>query len=153
MRRGSCLGLTSPSGLQLAAHLKSLGTSVLIVEKNSQIGDIWRNRYEYLSLHLPHWADHFAFFPFPEQWPTYTPAQKLGIFMEWYAHAMELAVWTSSEIIKAEQDDGGQWTLQVNKGGNDVRTLHPKHVVSPAVFSPLSQLISRSWLHLSVVFP
>jgi cation diffusion facilitator CzcD-associated flavoprotein CzcO len=123
-------GLTRPSGLQLAAHLKSIGTTTLIVEKNSQIGDIWRNRYEYLSLHLPHWADHFAFFPFPEQWPTYTPAQKLGIFMEWYAHAMELPVWTSSEVIKADQDANGQWTITVNKGGKEIRTLHPKHVVS-----------------------
>ena len=42
--------------LQLAAHLKSLslGTSVLIIESDFQIGDNWQNCYEYFSLHLPH---------------------------------------------------------------------------------------------------
>jgi cation diffusion facilitator CzcD-associated flavoprotein CzcO len=110
--------------------LKALGVSTLIVERSKQVGAIWRNRYEYLSLHFPHWADHFPYFPFPEHWPTYTPAQKLGLFMEWYASAMELSVWTESAVTSAEQDDEGRWTVKITKGGKDERTLHPKHVVS-----------------------
>ena len=106
-----------------------MGVSNLIVERNAQIGEIWRKRYEYLSLHFPHWADHFPYFPFPKYWPTYTPAQKLGIFMEWYASAMELPVWTKSTVVKAEQDADGKWTVEVNKNG-ETRVLNPKHVVS-----------------------
>ncbi|RSH82839.1 hypothetical protein EHS25_005829 [Saitozyma podzolica] len=117
------------NGLALAARLKALGVPNLIIERAAIIGDVWRNRYEYLSLHFPHWADHFPYFPYPEHWPTYTPAQKLGHFMEWYASAMELAVWTSSSVVKADQDAEGNWTVQVNKGGKDTRTLKPKHVV------------------------
>jgi len=49
--------------------------------------------------------------------------------MEWYASAMELPVWTSSEVTGASQDEQGQWTVTVNKGGKEVRTLKPKHVV------------------------
>ncbi|OWZ42561.1 flavin-containing monooxygenase [Cryptococcus neoformans Tu259-1] len=116
------------NGLALAARLKALGVSSLIVERNAQIGEIWRKRYEYLSLHFPHWADHFPYFPFPKHWPTYTPAQKLGIFMEWYASAMELPVWTKSTVVKAEQDADGKWTVEVNKNG-ETRVLNPKHVV------------------------
>ena len=41
------------SGLDVAARLKMLGTSHLIIEKNTRIGDIWRNRYEALCLHDP----------------------------------------------------------------------------------------------------
>jgi cation diffusion facilitator CzcD-associated flavoprotein CzcO len=122
--------LTLHSGLALGARLKALGVSTLIVERSKQVGAIWRNRYEYLSLHFPHWADHFPYFPFPEHWPTYTPAQKLGLFMEWYASALELSVWTESSVTKAEQDDQGLWTVKISKGGNDERVLHPKHVVS-----------------------
>lgn len=113
----------------LAARLKALGVSTLIVERAAMIGEVWRKRYEYLSLHFPHWADHFPYFPYPKHWPTYTPAQKLGIFMEWYASALELPVWTSSEVVKAEEDGQGNWTVQVKKGGKDLRTLKPKHVV------------------------
>jgi len=117
------------NGLALGARLKALGVSTLIIERSKQVGAIWRNRYEYLSLHFPHWADHFPYFPFPEHWPTYTPAQKLGLFMEWYTSAMELSVWTESSVIKAEQDEQNLWTVTLSKGGRDERVLHPKHVV------------------------
>lgn len=116
------------SGLQLAARLKVLGVRVLIIERNAQIGEVWRKRYEYLSLHFPHWADHFPYLPFPQHWPTYTPAQKLGLFMEWYASAMEIPVWTRSQVAKAEQSADGQWTVTIDKDGS-TRTLSPKHVV------------------------
>lgn len=49
--------------------------------------------------------------------------------MEWYASALELNIWNSSSIVKAEQDDEGNWTVVVNKEGNDQRMLHPKQVV------------------------
>ena len=41
------------SGLDLAARLKSLNVSVLVVERNKRIGDNWRGRYEALCLHDP----------------------------------------------------------------------------------------------------
>ena len=41
------------SGLDLAARLKHLGTSALIIEKEPRIGNQWRNRYEALCLHDP----------------------------------------------------------------------------------------------------
>lgn len=41
------------SGLEAAARLNALGVSNLVVEKNSRIGDNWRQRYESLSLHGP----------------------------------------------------------------------------------------------------
>ena len=41
------------SGLELAARLKALDVSTLVVEKNARIGDNWRNRYEALCLHGP----------------------------------------------------------------------------------------------------
>ncbi|GMK58991.1 hypothetical protein CspeluHIS016_0700060 [Cutaneotrichosporon spelunceum] len=116
------------NGLALAARLKALGVSALIIERAATIGEVWRKRYEYLSLHFPHWADHLPYFPYPEHWPTYTPAQKQGMYMEWYAHAMELAIWANSSVVDAKQDQSG-WTVHVNKGGIEVRTLHPKHVV------------------------
>ncbi|WRT69343.1 uncharacterized protein IL334_006327 [Kwoniella shivajii] len=117
------------NGLALTARLKALGVTTLIVDHSAEIGEVWTKRYEYLSLHFPHWADHFPYFPYPERWPTYTPAQKQGLFMQWYASAMELHVWNSSKVVSAEQSESGDWTVKVNKGGKELRTLHPKHVV------------------------
>ncbi|WWC60719.1 uncharacterized protein I303_103295 [Kwoniella dejecticola CBS 10117] len=117
------------NGLAIAARLKVLGIKTLIVDKAEEIGDVWIKRYEYLSLHFPHWADHFAYFPYPEHWPTYTPAQKQGRYMQWYADAMELAIWKQSTVAKADQDAEGNWTVEINKGGKEIRTIKPKHLI------------------------
>ncbi|CAG9957140.1 unnamed protein product [Clonostachys rosea f. rosea IK726] len=117
------------NGLALAARCKALGMNNLVIERSAEIGDVWKNRYEYLSLHFPHWADDLPYFPYPKHWPTYTPAQKQGIYMEWYASALELNIWLKSTVTKAEQDIEGNWTVVINKGGKETRTLHPKQVV------------------------
>jgi hypothetical protein len=135
------------SGLMTAARLKALGVSCLIVERNSRIGDNWRNRYDALSLHLPHWADHFPYMPYPEHWPMFCPAAKLGDFFEWYASAMELFVWTSSSVKDCTQDKDGQWTIEVERAGNvkETRVLHPKQLVRISRL-PCSILTAyRSW--------
>lgn len=41
------------SGLDIAARLKMLGISALVVERNQRIGDNWRKRYAALCLHDP----------------------------------------------------------------------------------------------------
>ncbi|KIR51727.1 flavin-containing monooxygenase [Cryptococcus gattii Ru294] len=117
------------NGLMMAARLKALGVPTIIIEKNKHIGDNWRQRYEYLSLHFPHWADHFPYMPYPEHWPVYTPAGKLGDWLEWYASAMELHAWTGSSIVKCEQDANNAWTVEVDRGNKGHRIVKPKHVV------------------------
>ncbi|PYH78986.1 putative flavo protein [Aspergillus uvarum CBS 121591] len=117
------------NGLAIAARLKALGMENLIIERSDEVGDIWKKRYEYLSLHFPHWPDALPYFKYPQYWPTYTPAQKQGLYMEWYASALELNVWTKSEVVKAEQDADNQWTVVINKEGNETRILHPKQVI------------------------
>ncbi|KAG5757840.1 hypothetical protein H9Q72_014020 [Fusarium xylarioides] len=115
------------NGLALAARCKVLNLNCLIVEKD-EVGDVWKKRYDYLSLHFPHWADDLPYFRYPKHWPTYTPAQKQGAYMEWYVSAMELNIWTKSTVIEAKQNQG-HWAVKVNKCGEDIRTLRPKHVV------------------------
>ncbi|OCF32107.1 flavin-containing monooxygenase [Kwoniella heveanensis BCC8398] len=117
------------NGLMLAARLKAVGVSSLIVERNGRIGDNWRGRYEALSLHLPHWADHFAYMPYPNHWPTYCPAAKLADWFEWYVSAMELHVWTNSKVAGAKQAADGSWSIEIERDGKIKRTFHPKQLV------------------------
>jgi len=116
------------NGLMTAHRLKALGVRALVVERNARVGDNWRGRYEALSLHFPHWADHFADFPYPRHWPTYTPAEKLADFFEWYVSAMELPVWTSSTVSACTQANG-EWTIEVTRADGRKRTFHPKQVI------------------------
>ncbi|KAJ7178918.1 hypothetical protein C8R46DRAFT_1071884 [Mycena filopes] len=117
------------SGLELAARLKCLDISALVVEKNARVGDNWRNRYDALCLHDPVWYDHMPYLPFPPMWPIYTPALKLANWLEYYAEAIEVPIWTSSEVTTASRDPSGMWQVNVSNanGGNRVFTV--KHLV------------------------
>jgi len=117
------------SGLDISARLKNLGVSNLIIEKQDRIGDQWRNRYAALCLHDPVWFDHMPYIPFPESWPVYTPAQKLADWLEFYAEALELNIWTSALATHAERDDAtGKWVVTVKRGDSE-RVFRVDHLV------------------------
>ena len=116
-------------GIALGARLKQLDVPTIIVEKNARPGDSWRNRYRSLVLHDPVWYDHLPYIPFPENWPVFTPKDKIGDWLEMYAKVMELNYWGSAECIRAAYDDSTQeWTVEVRREGKPV-TLKPKQLV------------------------
>jgi cation diffusion facilitator CzcD-associated flavoprotein CzcO len=118
------------SGLGLAAELRLLSVATLVIEKNDRVGDNWRKRYSSLVLHDPVWADHLPHLPFPDSWPVYTPKDKLADWLEFYASAMELNVWTKTELCKADYDEpSGRWTVDLLRADGSVRTIRPAHVV------------------------
>jgi len=86
-----------------------------------------------LCLHDPVWCDHLPYLPFPDNWPVWTPAQKLADWLESYAKIMELNVWTSSTVTSAEKDGSGAWVVNVTRtlpdGTETKRVLRPIHVV------------------------
>ena len=114
----------------MAARCQALGIKTLIIERNERIGDNWRQRYEALSLHFPHYADHLPYMSYPGHWPIYTPAAKLGDWLEAYYNALELKAWTNSQVETCEQDlETHEWTVTIERGGYGQRTVRPKHVV------------------------
>ncbi|KAL0956661.1 hypothetical protein HGRIS_002793 [Hohenbuehelia grisea] len=117
------------SGLEVAARLECLGISSLLVEKNARIGDNWRSRYSALCLHDPVWYDHMPYLPFPPTWPVYAPSVKLANWLEHYADAMELNVWTSSMVEKASQDKAGKWDVTVKRQDGSERTFKVNHII------------------------
>ncbi len=100
------------SGLTLGAQLDLLGISYLILEQNDRIGDNWRNRYDSLVPHDPVWMNHFPRLPFPDDWPLFTPKDKMGDWMEHYAEALRLNVRLSTKVLKASCADG--WTVKTD---------------------------------------
>ncbi|MBL7252998.1 flavin-containing monooxygenase [Paractinoplanes lichenicola] len=116
-------------GLAVAANLGLMGVDTLILEKSERVGDGWRKRYHSLVLHDPVWADALPYLPYPESWPVYCPKDKIADWFESYAAAMELNVWTSSELTSNEFDETtGRWTLRVSLPGGE-RVLHPRDVI------------------------
>lgn len=141
----------------MGARLQSVGLSCLIIDKNERVGDNWRHRYrvreqavhdcilsccpddeiiltrhatQTLVTHDPAEFTHMAYLPFPQNWPQFTPKDKLGDWFEAYASIMELNIWMQTSIVSADYDETArQWTVVLTRGGGSQRTLHPRHVV------------------------
>ncbi|ODT14249.1 MAG: FAD-dependent oxidoreductase [Mesorhizobium sp. SCN 65-12] len=116
-------------GIMLGARLRQLGVPALVIEKNARPGDSWRNRYRSLVLHDPVWYDHLPYIPFPENWPVFTPKDKMGDWLEMYTRVMELNYWVSTRCVSATYDEVEQlWTVVVDRVGQRI-TLKPRHIV------------------------
>ncbi|KAI9826013.1 MAG: hypothetical protein M1819_007468 [Sarea resinae] len=122
------------AGLAVAARLKQLGINSLIIDRNSRIGDNWRNRYHQLVLHDPVWYDHLPYLEFPKNWPVFTPKDKLAEWFESYAKILELNVWTNATLTDtAWNETEKKWTITVHRAKDDgkkiTRTFHPAHII------------------------
>jgi putative flavoprotein involved in K+ transport len=116
-------------GIALGARLRQLGVPTIIVEKNDRPGDSWRNRYKSLCLHDPVWYDHLPYIKFPENWPIFSPKDKIGDWLEMYTKVMELNYWTRTTAKSASFDEAkGEWTVVVDRDGEEV-VLKPKQLV------------------------
>jgi cation diffusion facilitator CzcD-associated flavoprotein CzcO len=118
------------AGLSIAARLKQLQIDTLIVDRGARIGDNWRKRYHALTLHNQVQVNHLPYMPFPPNWPTYIPKDKLANWFEAYVEAMELNYWTSIEFEGGNYDEKeGRWSVLLRHADGATRTIHPRHVV------------------------
>jgi putative flavoprotein involved in K+ transport len=116
-------------GIALAARLRQLNVPTIIIEKNERPGDSWRKRYKSLCLHDPVWYDHLPYLPFPDNWPVFSPKDKIGDWLEMYTRVMELNYWSSTTCKSAKYDDKAkEWTVVVERNGREI-TLKPKQLV------------------------
>jgi putative flavoprotein involved in K+ transport len=117
------------AGLSIAARLTQLGIDTLIVDREPRVGDNWRKRYHALTLHNQVHVNHLPYMPFPPNWPTYIPKDKLAGWFAAYVEAMELNYWTGTEFERGSYDEKeGRWSVTLKRDGT-TRTLHPRHVV------------------------
>ncbi len=89
-------------GIALGARLRQLGVPTIIVERNERPGDSWRKRYKSLCLHDPVWYDHLPYIQFPDNWPVFSPKDKIADWLEMYTKVMELNYWSSTTAKSAQ---------------------------------------------------
>jgi putative flavoprotein involved in K+ transport len=116
-------------GIALGARLRQLGVPAIIIDKNERPGDAWRARYKTLCLHDPVWYDHMPYLPFPDNWPVFSPKDKIGDWLEMYTKVMELNYWGATTCKNARYDEAaGEWIVEVERDG-EILTLRPKQLV------------------------
>jgi putative flavoprotein involved in K+ transport len=129
------------SGLSIAARLKQLQVDTLIVDRGLRIGDNWRNRYHALTLHNQVQVNHLPYMPFPPNWPTYIPKDKLANWFEAYVESMELDFWTGTEFEGGTYDEKAErWNVTLRRADGSRRRMHPRHVVMATGVSGIPNL-------------
>ncbi|KAJ7085615.1 FAD/NAD-P-binding domain-containing protein [Mycena crocata] len=117
-------------GLNAAARFKQMKIPALIIEANDRIGDNWRKRYPTLTLHTPKSHNPLLYQPNPDNWPIFTPRDKVADWLEQYAISQDLVVWTNSRPLPTPSYDAAskQWTVVIDRAGQHI-TLNPAHIV------------------------
>ncbi|MCP1841418.1 cation diffusion facilitator CzcD-associated flavoprotein CzcO [Bradyrhizobium sp. USDA 4524] len=129
------------AGLAIAARLQQLKIDALIVDREARVGDNWRKRYHALTLHNQVQVNHLPYMPFPPNWPTYIPKDKLANWFESYVDAMELNFWTGTEFVGGSYDDAtGRWTVELRRADGTTRKMQPRHVVMATGVSGIPNL-------------
>src|SRR5215467_7173090 len=113
------------AGLSIAARLTQLQVDTLVVDREQRIGDNWRNRYHALTLHNQVQVNHLPYMPFPPNWPTYIPKDKLAGWFETYVESMELNYWPGTEFAGGTYDEKtARWTVTLRGCDGPTRTMH-----------------------------
>jgi putative flavoprotein involved in K+ transport len=116
-------------GIALGARLRQLGVPAIVADKHPRPGDQWRGRYKSLCLHDPVWYDHLPYVKFPENWPVFSPKDKIADWLESYTRIMEINYWPSTEVKSASYDEEtGEWTVHLEREGRPL-VLRPKQLV------------------------
>jgi putative flavoprotein involved in K+ transport len=117
------------AGIGLAARLRQLSVPTIVIDKRARPGDQWRSRYRSLCLHDPVWYDHMPYLKFPDNWPVFSPKDKIADWLESYTRIMELNYWPSTEAKSASYNETtGEWTVTVEREGQPV-VLRPRQLV------------------------
>jgi len=116
-------------GITLAARLRQLDVPTIVADRHPSPGDQWRGRYKSLCLHDPVWYDHLPYIKFPDNWPVFSPKDKIADWLEAYVRVMELNYWSSTEVRSARWDEAAaEWDVTAVRDGEPI-TLRPKQLV------------------------
>ncbi len=117
------------AGIGLGARLRQLRVPTIIIDKHGRPGDQWRSRYKSLCLHDPVWYDHMPYLKFPDNWPVFSPKDKIADWLESYTNIMELNYWPDTEAMSAAYDEeAGAWLVYAERDGEPL-VLRPAQLV------------------------
>jgi cation diffusion facilitator CzcD-associated flavoprotein CzcO len=111
-----------PSGLAVAACLKTRGAHVAVIERNAQVGSSWRNHYERLHLHTAKRYSSLPMMPFPDDVPMYPSRAQVVEYLERYATRFGIEP-HFGETAHAARYDGNRWIVPTSRGEYHARSL------------------------------
>ena len=95
------------AGLVMGYQLAQRGQRFLIVDAGTQIGAVWRSRWDSLVLFTPAQYDNLPGLPFPAAPDTYPGKDDVADYLQNYAAAFDLPVRLNTTVTSLTRTDGG----------------------------------------------
>jgi putative flavoprotein involved in K+ transport len=107
-----------PTGLAVAAVLKSRGVEAVLLERGEAIGESWRRRYARLQLHTVRWLSGLPGLPIPRAAGKWVPKDAYADYLDAYTRHHGLQPRLGVDVQRIDRT-GADWTLRTSAG--DVR--------------------------------
>lgn len=117
------------AGLAIAAHLKHLGITYLVVDKASEAGESWRDRYDTIKSHTTTFSDHYPFLKYPTNWPRYLDKERIVKWMGHYEDILGLNIKRATLASKIQYNESTQRYSIELQSKDSVQTVNPKHLI------------------------
>lgn len=98
----------SISGLATAASLQKQGLDYVVIEKQSEVADSWRNHYDRLHLHTNKRVSHLPYKKFDKTIPRYPSRQQVIEYLEDYQKEFNIHPIFNTEA-KSIKKEGDYW--------------------------------------------
>lgn len=108
------------AGLASAACLQSEGIDFIILEKNSQVANAWRNHYERLHLHTSKSWSSLPFKTFGSAVPKYPSRRHVVEYLDNYAAEMNIHPVFNAEVFSAKRERN-KWNIETSQGAYQSR--------------------------------
>jgi putative flavoprotein involved in K+ transport len=105
------------AGLAVGFHLHERGLPFVILDENERVGDIWRKRWDSLSLFTPARYDSLPGMPFPGSPSVYPTRDQVADYLEGYARGFELDVRSG---VRVESVSATGHRFQVRSASGDL---------------------------------
>jgi putative flavoprotein involved in K+ transport len=96
----------SQSGLAVGQQLAQRGLQVVILEAGSSVGDVWRSRWDSLTLFTPAQYSGLPGMPFPLPRDTYPSKDDVASYLESYVAAFDLPVRLNAKVVSLTEEAG-----------------------------------------------
>jgi putative flavoprotein involved in K+ transport len=135
------------AGLAMGQQLSTRGLSFLVVDAGSEVGHVWRSRWDSLRLFTPAEYDNLPGMQFPAPRGSYPGKDDVADFLQAYAREFDLPLRLDTTITSLERDSGGYLARSVEgefRARQVVVASGPFHApFTPAIASQLDPQLTQ----------
>ena len=108
--------MRSQAGLAIGYHLARRGVRFVILDAGSEIGQVWRSRWDSLTLFTPAQYSGLPGMAFPSPKDTYPSKDDVASYLQSYVSAFDLPVKLNAKVTSLTEREGKYLVRTADEG-------------------------------------